>query len=164
MFGCLCFFKVQIAAKLVGKLPYRWQRGVYLGFSEEKSGYIVGYYAYDKNNRLTWCDHTTQDIKFREDILIHCIDDLIPGKDTLTIRYDKLDNLQLSLNKFGEREGAVPRPGQTANLDQTGERVSTLHEQLWVESLAADRGSLTDTRNLSVIEEEFLNSNSDPVV
>ena len=87
-----------------------------------------------------WGDHTTQDINFTKGILISNIDDLLPGRDSLTIRYDKIDQLQLAQNKFGERCDSAYRPGQTANLDQTAKQVSAAHEEFWVERLDTTSG------------------------
>ena len=165
VFGCLCYFKIQIKAKVAGKLPDRWQRAIHLGFDEEKSGYTVGFYGYDKNGRLTWGDHCTQDIKFREEILISNLDDLLPGRDSITIKFDKLQDAQLSLNKFGERSDSVPRPGQPAKLARTEEQLSSAHELLWVEALdqpevdEASTSSPTDSKENKQNEEI-----SDPVI
>ena len=94
-FGCLVYFREQIQHKVAGKLEPLWRRGVFLGLCPISSGWLIGTYT-DSSKTLTgmqWSEYSTQDVKFREDILIKNIDDLKPNSRGIYIPVDYLSDL-----------------------------------------------------------------------
>ena len=74
-FGCLAYSKIHTE---VGKLDMKWERGIFLGYSNLNSTYLIGVWRSNKNCasgvRFTVVENRVA--KFDEDIIIGNIDDL----------------------------------------------------------------------------------------
>jgi len=94
-FGSLCYFKIQ--GTKPKKLDDKWQRGVFLGIHEPSGGWIVGFWKTDGRAKADWVfGHTvTNDVRFREEILIGDLDHLRPSSQGIYFHWDEIDAQQL---------------------------------------------------------------------